>query len=62
MRVYLERFEPDPARQDVETHAALGPLIAAAERIAGIGRYRPDATDGRHLSEGIRSSAARRCR
>jgi len=45
LRVYLERFEPDPARQDVATQQALGPLIAAAERIAGIrdrtGRDRP---------------------
>ena len=45
LRVYLERFEPDPERQDVETQKALGPLIAAAERLAGIrdrlGRDRP---------------------
>ncbi len=36
LRVYLERFEPDPARQDVETQAALAPLIALADRIAGV--------------------------
>ena len=45
LRVYLERFEPDPERQDVATQEALAPLIAAAERIAGIrdrtGRDRP---------------------
>ena len=36
LRIYLERFEPDPARQDVETQAALAPLIDLAERIAGV--------------------------
>ena len=36
LRVYLERFEPDPARQGVETQAALAPLIAIADRIAGV--------------------------
>ena len=36
LRVYLERFEPDPARQGADTQAALAPLIALAERIAGI--------------------------
>ncbi len=45
LRVYLERFEPDPQKQGVETQEALGPLIAAAERLAGIrgrtGRDRP---------------------
>jgi phosphoglucomutase len=45
LRVYLERFEPDPARQDVATEAALAPLIAAADRLAQIrqrtGRERP---------------------
>jgi phosphoglucomutase len=45
LRVYLERFEPDPVRQDVATQQALGPLIATADRIAGIrhrtGRDRP---------------------
>ena len=50
MRVYLERFEPDPERQDVATQEALAPLIAAAERIAGIrGRTGRDRADGRHL-------------
>jgi phosphoglucomutase len=45
LRVYLERFEPDSLRQDVATQDALAPLIAAADRIAGIcartGRDRP---------------------
>jgi phosphoglucomutase len=45
LRVYLERFEPDPARQEVATQAALAPLIAAADRLAQIrqrtGRERP---------------------
>jgi phosphoglucomutase len=45
LRVYLERFEADPERQEVATQEALVPLIAAAERIAGIrartGRERP---------------------
>ena len=36
LRVYLERFEPDPARQGVDTQAALAPLIELADRIAGI--------------------------
>jgi phosphoglucomutase len=36
LRVYLERFEPDPARHAVETQQALAPLIALAERLAGI--------------------------
>jgi phosphoglucomutase len=37
LRVYLERFEPDPAKQAVETQAALAPLAAIADRLAGIG-------------------------
>jgi phosphoglucomutase len=45
LRVYLERFEPDPARQDGETQAALADLIATADSLAGIrertGRDRP---------------------
>jgi len=36
LRVYLERFEPDPARQATETQAALAGLIAAADQLAGI--------------------------
>ena len=36
LRVYLERFEPDAAQHAVETQQALAPLIAFAERLAGI--------------------------
>jgi len=36
LRIYLERFEPDPARQGVETQAALASLIAIADRIADV--------------------------
>jgi phosphoglucomutase len=36
LRVYLERFEPDPAQHAVETQQALAPLIALADRLAGI--------------------------
>ena len=36
LRVYLERFEPDPAKQGGDTQAALAPLIAAAETLADI--------------------------
>jgi len=45
LRLYLERFEPDPARQGTATQEALAPLIAVADRLAGIrertGRERP---------------------
>ena len=48
LRVYLERFEPDAARQAVETQQALAGLIALADRIAGIrertGRTAPTVT------------------
>jgi len=36
LRIYLERFEPDPARQDIETQVALASLIEIADRIAGV--------------------------
>ena len=36
LRVYLERFEPDPARHAIETQAALAPLISLADALAGI--------------------------
>lgn len=39
LRVYIERFEGDPARHDIETQAALAPLIALAGDLAGITRY-----------------------
>jgi phosphoglucomutase len=45
IRVYIERYEPDPARHDLDTQEALADLIAAADRIAGIkahtGRDKP---------------------
>jgi phosphoglucomutase len=45
LRVYLERFEPDPAQHAVETQQALAPLIALADQLAGIrertGRTQP---------------------
>jgi len=45
LRVYIERYEPDPAAQDQETQAALAPLVALADGLAGIaartGRERP---------------------
>jgi len=36
LRVYLERYEPDVARQSVPTQAALAPLIALAQQLARI--------------------------
>ncbi|MCX8282417.1 alpha-D-glucose phosphate-specific phosphoglucomutase [Phyllobacterium sp. 0TCS1.6C] len=36
VRVYIERYEPDPARHDMETQDALADLIRAAEAIAEI--------------------------
>jgi phosphoglucomutase len=46
LRVYLERFEPDPAKHAMDTQAALAPIIAAAEDLAEIsrrtGRPQPD--------------------
>ncbi|ETA72005.1 MULTISPECIES: alpha-D-glucose phosphate-specific phosphoglucomutase [Mesorhizobium] len=45
LRVYIERYEPDKARHDLGTQAALADLIAAADDIAGIkshtGRNKP---------------------
>ncbi|MDR3462614.1 MAG: alpha-D-glucose phosphate-specific phosphoglucomutase [Beijerinckiaceae bacterium] len=46
LRVYLERFEPDPARHGADAQQVLAPLIAIANRVAGIkertGREKPD--------------------
>lgn len=46
LRVYLERFEPDPESQGEETQAALRPVIDAAEALCDIkgrfGREGPD--------------------
>ena len=36
LRVYIERFEPEVARQNGETQAVLGELIAIADQLAGI--------------------------
>ncbi|MBN9076873.1 MAG: alpha-D-glucose phosphate-specific phosphoglucomutase [Rhizobiales bacterium 65-79] len=45
IRVYIERYEPDPAKHDLDTQKALADLIAAADKIAGIkahtGRDKP---------------------
>ena len=39
VRVYIERYEPDPALHGQDTQQALAPLIAAAEALAGIARH-----------------------
>src|SRR5690606_9810200 len=39
LRVYIERYEPDADRHDIETQEALADLIAAADEIAGITRH-----------------------
>ncbi len=36
LRVYIERYEPDPGKQDQDSQAALAPLIAIADDLAGI--------------------------
>jgi len=45
LRVYIERFEPDPARHGLETGAALAELVALARELAEIeartGRRKP---------------------
>ncbi|PST18716.1 alpha-D-glucose phosphate-specific phosphoglucomutase [Mesorhizobium plurifarium] len=45
LRVYIERYEPDPSRHDLDTQEALADLIAVADEIAEIkartGRDRP---------------------
>jgi len=45
LRLYVESYEPDPARQDIDTQVALAPLIATAEELAQIrsrtGREQP---------------------
>jgi len=46
LRVYLERYEPDPQRQHQDTQAAMAPLIRLADSLAEItartGRAVPD--------------------
>ncbi|OON60858.1 alpha-D-glucose phosphate-specific phosphoglucomutase [Massilia sp. KIM] len=45
IRLYLERYEPDPARHDLDTQEALASLAAVADDISGLrertGRDRP---------------------
>ncbi len=36
LRLYVEAFEPDAARQDEETQAKLAPLLEAADRLSGL--------------------------
>jgi phosphoglucomutase len=38
LRLYVERYEPDSSRHDIETQAALADLIAVADEIADIKR------------------------
>ena len=39
LRVYIERYEPEPSRHGLDTQEALADLIAAADDIAGIKRH-----------------------
>ncbi len=39
LRVYLERYEPDPQRHEQDTQQALADLILIAEQVAGIRRH-----------------------
>jgi phosphoglucomutase len=39
LRVYIERYEPDPARQNQETGDALADLIALSRECAQIDHY-----------------------
>lgn len=44
IRLYIERFEPDPAKQDEETQTVLAPLIALADKLSDLrARTRRDA-------------------
>jgi phosphoglucomutase len=36
LRVYLEAYEPDPARHEQDPQVALAPLIRIADQVAGI--------------------------
>ena len=38
LRVYLERYEPDPGRQQADPAAVLAPLAAAARELADLSR------------------------
>ena len=51
LRVYIERYEPDPSRHDIETQAALADLIALSRAIAEIeAAHRPQRANGDHLT------------
>ncbi|MBF0109115.1 MAG: alpha-D-glucose phosphate-specific phosphoglucomutase [Magnetococcales bacterium] len=39
LRIYLESFESDPAKQDLDAQVALADLITIADRIAGVKKY-----------------------
>ena len=39
LRVYIERYEPDPARKSAETQEALKDLVALSREIAQIERF-----------------------
>jgi phosphoglucomutase len=39
LRIYIERFEPDPARQHIATAAALGELNALSSELAGVKQF-----------------------
>lgn len=39
LRAYIERYEPDPSRHDIETQAALSELIELSHTLAQIERY-----------------------
>jgi phosphoglucomutase len=34
----MERYEPDPAKQDLDSQEALADLIATADKVAGISK------------------------
>lgn len=36
IRIYIERYEADPAKHNLDTQATLAPLIDAAEQIAEV--------------------------
>jgi len=39
LRLYLESYEPDTSKHDIDTQEALGDLIAIAEDVAQIRKY-----------------------
>lgn len=39
LRVYLERFEPDPARHSMDTQQALADLVALSREVARLGHH-----------------------